>query len=236
MTVLLVVVLGFVLVGVIASVANGPWMKRHEQARAALAAIPGFRATHRFVDADAQVAIAIDQVTKRVCFATPGPRPVTKLFDYKDVLQTAILEDGETITTTSGRTGRALLGAAAFGRIGFLAGALTPRRTTTTRVSRLDLKIVVNDAAQPLYMLNFLSGSYERTSQAFKDAHRDITTWHARILAVISEADEDETALVASNASRADELAKLARLRDQGVLTDDEFASEKARVLSRGPS
>jgi hypothetical protein len=31
--------------------------------------------------------------------------------------------------------------------------------------------------------------------------------------------------------SLADELAKLAQLRDQGVLTDDEFATQKARLL-----
>ena len=29
----------------------------------------------------------------------------------------------------------------------------------------------------------------------------------------------------------ADELAKLAKLRDSGVLTDDEFASQKAKLL-----
>jgi hypothetical protein len=29
----------------------------------------------------------------------------------------------------------------------------------------------------------------------------------------------------------ADELKKLAELRDAGVLTDDEFASQKARLL-----
>lgn len=32
--------------------------------------------------------------------------------------------------------------------------------------------------------------------------------------------------------SSADELAKLAQLRDQGVLTDQEFAAQKARVLA----
>jgi membrane protein YdbS with pleckstrin-like domain len=34
--------------------------------------------------------------------------------------------------------------------------------------------------------------------------------------------------------SRADELAKLDRLRDEGVISDDEFAAQKARLLDRG--
>jgi hypothetical protein len=36
----------------------------------------------------------------------------------------------------------------------------------------------------------------------------------------------------ASGASSADELAKLAQLRDQGVLTDQEFVAQKAKMLS----
>jgi hypothetical protein len=35
-----------------------------------------------------------------------------------------------------------------------------------------------------------------------------------------------------ASAGAADELAKLATLRDQGVLTDSEFADQKAKLLS----
>jgi hypothetical protein len=35
----------------------------------------------------------------------------------------------------------------------------------------------------------------------------------------------------AAPASVADELAKLAKLRDAGALTDDEFAAQKAKLL-----
>ena len=36
----------------------------------------------------------------------------------------------------------------------------------------------------------------------------------------------------AGRAGEADELAKLASLRDQGVLTEEEFAAQKAELLS----
>ena len=36
-----------------------------------------------------------------------------------------------------------------------------------------------------------------------------------------------------TNAERIDELTQLGRLHDQGVLTDDEFAEEKARILGQ---
>lgn len=41
----------------------------------------------------------------------------------------------------------------------------------------------------------------------------------------------DQLPAPASAPSTADELAKLAQLRGQGVLTDDEFATQKARLL-----
>ena len=50
------------------------------------------------------------------------------------------------------------------------------------------------------------------------------------------EADAAARAYIQSaagtSASTADELAKLASLRDQGVITDAEFAAQKAKVLS----
>ena len=36
----------------------------------------------------------------------------------------------------------------------------------------------------------------------------------------------------AAGSSPADQLAKLAELRDQGAITDEEFAREKAKVLA----
>ena len=42
----------------------------------------------------------------------------------------------------------------------------------------------------------------------------------------------DETPKLLSNVSVADELAKLGELKKQGLLTNDEFLSQKAKLLS----
>ena len=39
-----------------------------------------------------------------------------------------------------------------------------------------------------------------------------------------------------SSASTADELTKLSQLKDQGVITDAEFAAQKAKILASAPS
>ena len=51
-----------------------------------------------------------------------------------------------------------------------------------------------------------------------------------------SQYDEQQAAPQAAPAapteSRVDKLKELAALKDQGILTDEEFASEKARILA----
>jgi hypothetical protein len=46
------------------------------------------------------------------------------------------------------------------------------------------------------------------------------------------QAQEQYIQSVASSASPADQLEKLSKLHDQGVLTDDEYAAQKQKVLN----
>jgi uncharacterized membrane protein YdbT with pleckstrin-like domain len=49
----------------------------------------------------------------------------------------------------------------------------------------------------------------------------------------MTEANQRRSVAPVAGASLADEVAKLDRLRDEGVLTEDEFQAEKARLLNR---
>jgi len=58
---------------------------------------------------------------------------------------------------------------------------------------------------------------------------------HERSVALQQESQRAAEAYireVAQNGSSADELVKLAQLRDQGVLSSEEFAAQKAKVLA----
>lgn len=54
----------------------------------------------------------------------------------------------------------------------------------------------------------------------------------AREVAEAQEAQDEYIRGVAGSESTADELSKLKDLRDQGVLSDDEFEAQKAKLLS----
>jgi len=42
--------------------------------------------------------------------------------------------------------------------------------------------------------------------------------------------------VAATSTSTADELTKLSQLKDQGVITEAEFASQKAKILASSPT
>lgn len=59
--------------------------------------------------------------------------------------------------------------------------------------------------------------------------------WHEKQSPQSARGDAEVNAPTSAGAVPiADELAKLAELRSQGVLTDDEFSSQKAKLLARG--
>lgn len=62
--------------------------------------------------------------------------------------------------------------------------------------------------------------------QAERFAERD-----ARIYADREQAYADTTAAAAPASDRIEQLRQLGELRTSGVLTDEEFASEKARIM-----
>lgn len=68
-----------------------------------------------------------------------------------------------------------------------------------------------------------ITAVYKEDAKAFVDLARD---------AVATYGAAPAAAAPAPAASTADELAKLAGLRTQGILTDEEFAAAKARLLA----
>jgi hypothetical protein len=71
-------------------------------------------------------------------------------------------------------------------------------------------------------MTERMAADYQRRDEAFREYVREA-------------AATDGTAGTAASPSTADELAKLARLRDDGVLTPEEFSAQKSRLLTSVP-
>ena len=85
--------------------------------------------------------------------------------------------------------------------------------------------LVVESLLKPL-VFDFRSEPIERVQEAVDLVQREVRRRP-------SESDDDDAPSFLSllQQSRADELAKLAALRDAGILTETEFQTEKARIL-----
>ncbi|MFT4625195.1 MAG: hypothetical protein ACI8PZ_003861 [Myxococcota bacterium] len=93
-----------------------------------------------------------------------------------------------------------------------------------TYVRSLDLKINVADTREPVYILTFLLGEVLTGSAAHREARDALHQWEGIIKALIHNA--------ARAPDVAEKLAELDLLVRQGVLADEDFKRQKARLLA----
>jgi hypothetical protein len=130
----------------------------------------------------------------------------------------ALQVSGSTVRTSLGVFGGGfgVIGAAE----GMLAATVINRLTTRTRQYAV-LRIVTISA-------EYVFSSTTRDGSALSLA---LTSVQVEIRKARQGSVASSTARLSQQVSVADELIKLARLHDEGILTDDEFAGAKAKLL-----
>lgn len=200
-----------------------------------------FTATQKVMGEDGNTGLAIDEKRKKICLIDHTQQNITtRVFLYRDLLSSEIFEDGAIITRTvrTSQLGGALIGGLALGGVGAIIGGLSGRTQTSGKVNKLDLRLTVNDTEKPLHDINFLNIPIKKSDILYEHAIQQARHWHGLLEVLIKRADIEDKATNANNAmsvrseSVADELKKLADLRDAGVLSDEEFEQQKMRVLS----
>lgn len=233
----ILIVGGGIAIGVIKAIADS---NNKKNAASSIQTVDEFTPTDSYVDSEGGSLIAFDESRRKILLGMGlGAKMHKKAFAYKDILSAELLEDGISVTKTSrtSQAATALLGGILFGGVGAVVGALTSTTTTAGKVKRLDLKIVVNDTQAPVYLVNFQNVEAKKGGIINKAAVEQAQKWAAILTVIMRQADEaDKEAGRAVQAlpapSRADELERLATLREKGILTDAEFTSEKQKLLS----
>ena len=102
----------------------------------------------------------------------------------------------------------------------YICASLTEGETIPVRVSRFNRKRVTIDPVA----YNQQYGERTRSAREFRPAERSEDFGASGFGSAAAAAPEPDV---------ADELTKLATLRDRGILTDTEFAAQKAKLLAR---
>ena len=207
--------------------------KHKTESQAAFDNLNDFKADNYYLSTSSGVSLGFDNKRKKICLLDKMHMP--SIFDYNKILQCEVLIDGETVlkSSTSGTIGRTLLGGILGGGIGAIIGGTTGSKTQKETISSIDLKIIVNDTANPVHRINFLNLKTKKGSLIYKPAYSSAEHWHGIISGLIRQGNDEESSKNKStdNLSIADELKKLKELLDSGVITNEEFAKQKSKLL-----
>jgi len=223
---------------------NEQW-KKQRQTEERLSRISGYRSTQKFTSSSGDVTFSIDESSKQFTVVSLNSFK-DKVYKYKDILKSEILTDGVSVTSTNrgSQVGGALLGGLLAGGVGALIGGLSGSQTSQEKIMKIELIVIVTDTTNPVHKISFLdSFPHAKDSQAYKDAYAKAHHCHQLIAVLIRQADDEDgqSELINTNrsismstqqgASVADELKKLKQLKDEGILTDEEFDAQKQKLI-----
>jgi hypothetical protein len=206
--------------------------------------------------------VGLDENNRKVCFlesnsemnlkdlnffgaVTDNIQYSTRTVYYKDILESEVIIDGETVTKTSrsSQVGGAILGGILAGGVGAIIGGLSGKTSSKEKVKSIQLKVIVNDTKNPLQIITFLNEptSIDRSSEKFIKANKEVMHWHSLFKIIIDMSDKEEKSnqVIQNNINdsnstfnTADEIRKLHDLLKEGIITQEEFDLQKKKIIS----
>lgn len=171
-----------------------------------------------------------------------------KSLHYSDIIEVSYEENGDQLFTKStGRTiGGAIAGGVLLGGAGAVIGGLSGKTKKNKVVNNMDIKILLRNTEEATCILHFMDSSTPlKTKNSMDESSYEEFLKNANkakdLLSIVID-DAKQTASQLSPAasksdapsfSVADELSKLADLKKQGILTDEEFRIQKEKLLKK---
>ena len=222
--------------------------ERGERMDSIISDIPGFTPTIIINDNyDNRYRFLADNTSKKVCIIIED---VVHLVDYEEIIKVDFMENSLSIMSksTSRTIGGALGGAILAGGVGAIVGGLSGDAKSIKKIDKVGVDILIRDVKSPSINLITFDSSW---SGGKKPVKASTTGCHIGIenakkivdviSVIIDEVDkgwmkehsnlkQEKSAQLPT--SVADEIKKLAQLKEDGILTEEEFNKQKAILLS----
>lgn len=153
------------------------------------------------------------------------------IFEFSNLLNFELLEDGETIT--KGGLGRAVAGGLMFGGVGAIVGGVTGGKKSKGVCNSMRLKITLRNCHCSMVYIPFIMTETKTKSFVYKAAQSSAQECLSA-LQIISDSYQSELGEQTANqsgVSAADEIVKFKQLLDAGVITQEEFDTKKQQLL-----
>jgi hypothetical protein len=180
-------------------------------------------------------AVGINFEAERILL---GQRGRETEYSFDQIAAVEVQENGATVSTTNrgSQLAGAAIGGLALGGVGALIGGLSGSRTSHQKVSSIVLNVSVDSTIEPIHKITFLqvSGAGVEADGLVAQPARDAAERvHAHLINAMRRVQERTSSTRALPAApNLDQLGKLWELRQAGALTEGEYASQKAALLS----
>ncbi len=219
--------------------------KRKEALDVKIKELPNQQILKKVVGEKGRYAFIFDNIGRKIYFLSSH---LTKEIAFADIISVEIFEDNTLLYSKS--TSRTVGGVSMEGA-GMVVGGMFDNSKRKKKVSEVSVNIRVRDYSTPTFLIKCFN-AYELTAGVYKEIKTDNTTYSPLyqtelknaqkisdyISVIIDEVDKEEKQSSGSqqqtamaNGFVADELFKLAKLKERGILTEEEFVAQKKLLL-----
>lgn len=214
---------------------------RQQKMEERISSMSSFTPTSKIVGVEYFYTFMVDDTHKQICYLDPNSK---RIIPYDKIIRVELNKNGNTISSKSTiRTiGGTLIGGALSGGVGAVVGGLSGNSKSINKVSSIQVRITIRDINNPSLTIDAFNARTMTTDgkpievdeclcqQAISDANKIVDT----IRVIIDETDKKSSnseSLSQSTFSIANELKKLVDLKNEGILTQEEFDNQKAKLL-----
>ena len=177
----------------------------------------------------------VDLEHKQIAICTILPFESIDIIKFSDIIECEIIEDSNTIM--KGGVGRAVVGGVLAGGVGAVVGANT--RASKNVTNSLQIRIITKNISKSLHTMNLITAEIKKDSMEYKSAMNFANNVYAIITSIINDSEKSSNNLGGkkemeqnNNADFVEQLERLAKLKESGVITQEEFEESKQRVLN----
>ena len=188
-------------------------------------------------------AFVTDDINEFIAIVTPSNIHVHR---YSDIVSISYEENGSDVYNKS--LGGAVVGGLLFGGVGAIVGGSTAKAKQNKEVKNMSIKILLKSTSNSTIILKIYEvGKDGAVLETKKDADRmhyegllKEVSGTKDIFSIIIDIVDKNIAIkksssvspLLSSTSVADELTKLAKLKDSGILSEEEFNAQKSKLLN----
>jgi hypothetical protein len=206
--------------------------------------VSDFSPTKKVIGFNNLYTFAIDENKRKVAYFDEEQET---FISYEEIISVDLIENNTTVASKSTmRTiGGAVVGGALGGGAGAVVGGLSGNTNMKKKVSLIQVRLRIRDISMPTLLINcfdcktMTNGEDIKTdgisgliyNQCIQHANQIVDL----VSVIIDDVDKKEKKSMSTsmgNSSVAEELSKLADLKDKGILTEEEFSVQKAKLLS----